>query len=80
MIASASSLTAILVAWLWAGFVAPTIARGFDVPMASGWRISRRNQYLSKLQYVWTCGVFAAGWVFGVLTAPQHEMSDFPLR
>ena len=22
----------------------------------------------------------AGGWLFGVLTAPQHEMSDFPFR
>lgn len=121
MIASASFLIAVLGAWLWASFVAPAIARGFGVPMASGWRLDRRNQHLSKLHYVWACGVFAAGsglflfitlrqylcciliagafprvsgsylalrliiclaagWFFGVFTAPQHEMSDFPLR
>ena len=121
MTASASFLIAILGAWAWTGFVAPAIARGFGVPMASGWRLDRRNQYLSKLYYVWACGVFAAGsglflfitlrqclycglsvgrfphlsgptvavrliicsaagWLFGVLSAPRHEVSDLPLQ
>lgn len=121
MISLASLLIAILGAWVWAGFVVPAALRGFGVPMASGWRLGRRNQHLSKLHYVWGCGVFAlgsglfllitlrqylccmltvdrfphvsapdiaarliicltAGWLFGVFTAPQHEMSDFPLR
>jgi hypothetical protein len=61
VIASAHLLTAILGAWLWTSFVAPAISRGFGVPMASGWRLSRRNQHLSKVHYVWGCGVFAVG-------------------
>jgi len=121
VIASASFLIALLGAWLWTSFVAPAIARGFGVPMASGWRLNRRNQHLGRLNYVWGCGMFAggsglflfitlrqylcciliaatfphlsgpslalrliiclaAGWLFGVFTAPQREMSDFPLR
>ena len=121
MIASASFLIAVLGAWLWSSFVAPVIARGFGVPMLSGWRLNRRNQHLSKPDYVWGCGAFAvgtglftfltlrqclyctieyvrfphlagsylglrlvicvaAGLLFGVFTAPHHEMSDFPLR
>ncbi len=118
MIALSSFLIAILGAWLWTGYVAPAISRNFGVPIVSGWRLDRRNRYLSKLHYVWGCGVFAvgsglfffitlrqclcclliaesfprlrgpqlglrliislaAGWLFGVSTAPQHEMSDF---
>jgi hypothetical protein len=121
VVASASFLIAILSAWLWTSSVAPAISRSFGVPMASGWRLVRRNQHLGKLHYVWGCGVFAgasglfffitlrqwlycklmtgrfpalsgphlalrliiclaAGWLFGVCTAPQHEMSDFPLQ
>ena len=121
MIASADILIAGLAAWLWTSFVAPVIARGFGVPIVSGWRLNRRNQHLSKSEYVWGCGAFAfgtglftfltlrqclyciitsdklphlagsylgprlllciaAGWLFGVFTAPQREVSDFPLQ
>lgn len=121
MITSASFLIASLGAWVWTSFVAPAIARGFGVPMASGWRLGRRNQRLSKLYYVWGCGAFsvgsglfwfitlrqclccelitgrlphllepylalrliicfAAGWLFGFLTAPRQEIADFFLR
>jgi len=116
---SASFLVAVLCAWLWTAFVAPPITRSLGVPMVSGWRVGKRNRHLSKQDYVWGCGVFAAGsglflclalWqclycrlvanrfphlggralairliiclagglLFGILTAPQHEMSDFP--
>jgi hypothetical protein len=61
VIASASLVIAIMGAWLWTSFVAPAIARGFGVPIASGWRLNRRNQHLSKVHYVWGCGVFAGG-------------------
>ena len=57
----AIALVAILIAWVWISFVAPAIARGFGVPMISGWRLSRRNQHLNRLDYVWGCGVFAVG-------------------
>jgi hypothetical protein len=121
VITSASLLVAILGAWVWTSFVVPAIARGFGVPMASGWRLGRRNQDLRKLHYVWGCGVFAvgsglflfitlrqflccklitgrfpppdepylalrliiclaAGWLFGVFTAPRQEIADFFLR
>jgi hypothetical protein len=47
---------------MWTGLVAPTILRTFGVPVAFGmWRINRRNQNLSRTQYVWGCGVFMWG-------------------
>ena len=56
----------IFVAWLWMGVVAPSIVRPFGVPMAYGyWRLDRRNQHLSRRQYVWGFGVFA--WGMGML-------------
>ena len=61
MIALASFVVAISVAWPWSSFVAPAIIRIFGVPMASGWRLARRNQHLSKLHYVWGYGVFSVG-------------------
>ena len=49
-------------ALMWAGFVAPTILRALGVPMAYGlWQLDRRNQHLSKRQYVWSVGVFSTG-------------------
>jgi hypothetical protein len=44
------------------GLAAPGILRIFGVPVAYGTlRIDRRNQHLSRTQYVWTCGVFRWG-------------------
>ena len=55
-------LVAILVFLLWAGVVAPAILRSSGVQMAYGcWRLDRRNQHLSKRQYVWGFGVVAWG-------------------
>ena len=55
-------LVAILVFLLWAGVVAPAVLRSFGVQMAYGcWRLDRRNQHLSKRQYVWGFGVVAWG-------------------
>jgi hypothetical protein len=46
----------------WIGLVAPAILRSFGVPIAFGlWRLDRRNQSLSKTQYVWAFGVFSWG-------------------
>ena len=57
-----SFFIALLSAWLWTWFVAPAILRAFGVPMVSGqWRWNRRNEHLSKRQYVWGYGVFAWG-------------------
>lgn len=71
--ASASLLIAILGAWLWTSFAAPTIARGFGVPILSGWRLVRRDQHLIKPHYVWGCGVFAVGsGLFLFLTLRQY--------
>jgi hypothetical protein len=61
VIASASIFIAAMGAWLWTSFVAPVIARGFGVPMVSGWRLNRCNQHLSKSDYMWGCGAFAVG-------------------
>jgi hypothetical protein len=61
LIAWASFAISILCAWVWASYLAPAIIRGFGVPVASGWRLVRRNQYLSRLHYVWGCGVAAVG-------------------
>jgi len=59
--ALASFLMATLGVWLWTGFAAPPVARSFGQPMLSGWRLDRRNRYLSKPDYVGICGVFAVG-------------------
>jgi hypothetical protein len=70
---SASFLIAILGAWLWTSFAAPAIARGFGVPMLSGWRLVRRNQHLMNTHYVWACGVFTVGsGLFLFLTLRQY--------
>lgn len=46
----------------WVGLVAPALLRAFGVPVAQGvWRLDRRNQHLSRTQYVWFFGVFAWG-------------------
>ena len=117
VISAASWLTAVLVAWLWASFVAPAALRAFGIPTVSGWQLVRRNRHLARPYYIWACGAFAfglglfwaltirqemccllttrtlaqmtrtsfglrlilcvgAGWVYGLLTAPQGEMSD----
>lgn len=40
--------------------------------MASGWWLNRRNQHLSKPDYVWGCGAFAVGTgLFALLTLRQ---------
>lgn len=55
-------LGAIACGWLWVGLIAPAILRSFGVPIAFGmWRLDRRNQNLSKAQYVWAFGVFSWG-------------------
>jgi hypothetical protein len=55
-------LIAIVSAACWIGLVAPAILRCFGVPIAFGlWRLDRRNQSLSKTQYVWAFGVFSWG-------------------
>jgi hypothetical protein len=62
MMALGSFLVAVLGGLLWIGFVAPTILRALGVPMALGyWRLDRRNQRLTKWQYVWGFGVFSWG-------------------
>jgi hypothetical protein len=59
-------LVAILVGWLWMGFIGPSILRVFGVPAKFGlWRLDRRNQHLSKQQYVWGFGVFI--WAVGMV-------------
>jgi hypothetical protein len=74
--ARASFLMSLLAAWLWAWFVAPAILRAFGVPMASGqWRWNRRNQHLSKRQYVWGYGVFAWGTGMFLLFALRDYLS-----
>ena len=59
-------LIPIICALFWIGVVAPTILRSFGVPIAFGfWRLGRRNERLSKAQYVWAFGVFSwAGGMF----------------
>ena len=69
--ALASFLMATLGVWLWTGFAAPPVARSFGQPMLSGWRLDRRNRYLSKPDYVWICGVFARG--VRIVCAPHAE-------
>lgn len=55
-------LTAVACAWCWMGLIAPAILRSFGVPLAFGlWRLDRRNQNLSRSQYVWAFGVFSWG-------------------
>ena len=47
---------------LWIGLIAPTILRGIGVPLAYGmWRLDRRNQHLTRSQYLWGFGVFSWG-------------------
>jgi len=83
-------LIAVMSALFWVGLVAPAILRRFGVPIAFGaWRIDRRNQSLSKRQYVWAVGVFSWGigmfffyaisgyldWkTLGPSTSPMHIM------
>ena len=44
------------------GVAAPAILRGIGVPVAfGGRRLDRRNQHLSRTQYIWACGVFEWG-------------------
>jgi len=52
-----------ILSWLfWIGVVAPAILLRLGVPIAFGlWRIDRRNQSLSRKQYVWAVGVFTFG-------------------
>jgi hypothetical protein len=62
MIALASFLIAIVCGLLWMGLVAPAILRFFGVPVAIGdWMLERRNQRLSRTQYIWAGGVFQWG-------------------
>jgi hypothetical protein len=69
---AASFVIALLLAWVWAAFVAPAISRGFGLPMLSGWNFIRRNQHLSKSDYVRSCGVVAVGsGLFLLLTFKQ---------
>ncbi|HKW76694.1 MAG TPA: hypothetical protein VJN64_14280 [Terriglobales bacterium] len=62
MTALAIFLIAIGCGLAWAGLVAPTLLRVFGLPVALGvWRLDRRNQHLSRTQYVWFFGVFTWG-------------------
>ena len=62
MMALATFLIAIVCGLLWMGVVAPAILRAFGVPVAiSFWRLDRRNQHLSRTQYIWAFGVFSWG-------------------
>ena len=62
MIALGDFVIPALAALMWIGFAAPTILRALGVPMAYGlWRLDRRNQHLSKRQWVWGLGVFSMG-------------------
>jgi hypothetical protein len=55
-------LTAISCALLWVGLVAPALMRAVGIPLSGGlWRRARRNQHLSKGQYVWAYGIFSYG-------------------
>lgn len=55
-------LSAIACVSLWVGVIAPAILRSFGVPMAFGvWRLDRRNQRLSRAQYIWAFGVLSWG-------------------
>lgn len=75
---TAPFLVATLVAWVWAAFAAPGIGRSFGVPMISGWNLVRRNQHLSKLDYVRGCGLFAVGSaLFIFLTLKQYLYCEF---
>jgi hypothetical protein len=62
MIVLAPFLIAIVCGLLWMGVVAPAILRAFGVPVAR-WvlRLDRRNQHLSRTQYIWAFGVFQWG-------------------
>jgi hypothetical protein len=62
MIVLAPFLIAIVCGLLWMGVVAPAILRAFGVPVARWvWRLERRNQHLSRTQYIWAFGVFQWG-------------------
>ena len=53
---------AVACASLWFGLVAPAILRNLGIPIAGGiWRMARRNQHLSRTQYIWSVGVFSWG-------------------
>jgi hypothetical protein len=68
-----SLLIAILIAWLWTGFVAPAFVPNFGVPIVSGWRLARQNRHLYKPYYIWGCGVFAVGLgLFLLFTLTQY--------
>ena len=67
---------AIGVALLWMGVIAPSILRALGVPAAGGlWRLDRRNQHLSRSQYVWGIGVFD----WGIGTALATTLLDYVL-
>jgi hypothetical protein len=47
---------------LWMSVLAPSIARLFGVPLAFGFGgLGRKNQHLTKLQFVWGYGTFTWG-------------------
>lgn len=55
-------LGAMSAAVLWMCIVAPLTANVFGVPVRiSPWRIDRRNQHLTRTQYVWSIGVLDLG-------------------
>jgi hypothetical protein len=62
VITVANFLIAAACGLLWTTFAAPAILRLLGIPVAFGiWRIDRRNQHLTKTQYVWGFGVFMWG-------------------
>ena len=62
MLATALFLASLVCTYLWIAVIAPLLMRAVGVPVGIGlWRIDRRNQHLSRRQYVWAVGIVAWG-------------------
>ena len=62
MTALAIFLVGLVCVLLWMCLLAPLILRLFGVPVTFAvWRLDRRNQQLTRMQYVWSFGVVEWG-------------------
>ena len=57
----------ILAGWLWSCAISPLISRLFSIPARIGFLTTRRNQHLTRLQFIFAIGVF--GWGVGMFIA-----------